>query len=122
MPYQHCPHRPLVLPFRHRLPSCGRASYQRAGANIELFQPKVTREEVPTRAFGIRLATAGEGMRSWGLTRKAMGSGKVVEIRGGQDIRVHNGGMDTLLSGERNGRNSANTNWRECSGVQKACQ
>jgi hypothetical protein len=59
---------------------------------------------------------------SWGLARKGMGSGRFVEISGGQGVMVCNGGMDTLLSGERNGHNSANTNWRECSGVQRECQ
>jgi hypothetical protein len=61
-------------------------------------------------------------MRSWGLATKGMGSGRFVEISGGQDIMVCNGGMDTLLSGERNASYSAKANWRECSGVQRVCQ
>ena len=61
-------------------------------------------------------------MRSWGLARKGMCSGRFVDIRGGRGVMVCNGGMDPLLRGERNGSYGAKANWRECSGVQKAFQ
>jgi hypothetical protein len=61
-------------------------------------------------------------MRSWGLAREGVCSGRFVEVRGGQGVMACNGGMDTLLSGERNASYSAKANWRECSGVERVCQ